>query len=590
MTTRVPGQFTGASLFRAGRHAGMALALCTLFSACTGQVGSAGPGPGDNRGPGDDPEGNGDGGNGGGGSSLDPAEAGDPPPNVEEVCDRDHAMASAPRIWRLTAEQYENTLNALVPGGATGVSNPFAGAESGLRFKNFAAVFGMPEAAADILVRASGQFAPVWMKRLATKHTCAATLNADCASKLVTDAGSQAFRRPLTGIEVTEYTQLVAARLPIDGPALAAQAALEAMLISPSFVFRSELGAGAPDAHGRVKLTPYEMASAISYTLVDGPPDAALMTAAAGGGLETAEQVRAQVVRLLGNLDSNPIAPRFLAEYFTYHEADGVFKDPVRAPYHDAEALMASTDEWMKDVLASGTPFIETLLTSNVGFVNGATAETYGVTASGDAFSRITLPADQRGGILTQPSFLVTYSAAETTDPILRGKFIARSLLCSSLPDVAPPQVPPLPDLGPDATMREKLSVHREAEPQCRVCHDLMDPLGLGLEAYDDTGRYRTEEKGRPVDATGRVVGSADQDGPFDGGIELGQRLAQSVTVEQCFVRHTFRFWMGRDELDGDACAVADAFAEYKRGDGNLRDVIASILTSDAFLYRTQGQ
>jgi hypothetical protein len=182
----------------------------------------------------------------------------------------------------------------------------------------------------------------------------------------------------------------------------------------------------------------------------------------------------------------------------------------------------------------------------------------------------VTFPASQRSGILTQPSFLSAFSEPENTDPIRRGKFIAQSLLCLGLPEQPPTAVPPLPET-PNATMREKLSVHANAAPACRACHDIMDPLGLGLEGYDDTGRFRTTEKNRPVDTRGAITGTFEIDGPFEGALELSCKLASSETVQRCLVRHGFRFWMGRNETDVDNCSLRSAVEAARASGGDLR-------------------
>src|SRR6185369_5842234 len=105
----------------------------------------------------------------------------------------------------------------------------------------------------------------------------------------------------------------------------------------------------------------------------------------------------------------------------------------------------------------------------------------------------------------------------------------------------------PLPDLGPNVTMRERLSMHSK-DPRCAACHLLMDPLGLPLEAYDHVGRFRTMENGKAIDASGTLGGSGNQDGAFMGPIELGAKLGASTTVAQCFVRQSFTYWMGRQD------------------------------------------
>jgi hypothetical protein len=146
--------------------------------------------------------------------------------------------------------------------------------------------------------------------------------------------------------------------------------------------------------------------------------------------------------------------------------------------------------------------------------------------------------------------------------------------------------IPPFKDIAPNATLRERILAH-SADPGCATCHRLMDPLGLGLEAYDDVGRYRTMFAGRPIDATGELYGTVNGDGTFKTPIELAQRLAASPVVDQCFTRHAFRYWLGRDDQPGDACSVVAANAAFDKNGGDYVELLASLFTSKAFLLRS---
>jgi len=193
----------------------------------------------------------------------------------------------------------------------------------------------------------------------------------------------------------------------------------------------------------------------------------------------------------------------------------------------------------------------------------------------------VTFPAGQRAGILTQPSFLVTYSKPDENEPVQRGRFIAERFLCQSIPVIA---IPPFAQVA-NTTLRERLRAHSSA-PECAVCHALMDPLGLGLETYDHLGRYRTTEAGKPVNTDGELYGTGNGDGPFSGPVGLAQRLAASPAVAQCLVRQSFRYWMGRLDGEGDACAVVNAQETYRKT-GDLAEILVSLFTSRSFLTRS---
>ena len=198
-------------------------------------------------------------------------------------------------------------------------------------------------------------------------------------------------------------------------------------------------------------------------------------------------------------------------------------------------------------------------------------------------------PAGQRLGILTHPSWLVSHSDAMDNHAIHRGIWIRENLLGGGIPDVPITVDAQLPD-EPQNSLRERMRVTREA--YCWSCHEKMDPLGLPFEMYNHAGLYRTEELERPVDTSGDIIdsGDSDLDGPVSNAIDMIQKLAESERVEQVFVRHAFRFWMGRNETLNDAPVLRDAHRAYADGGGSMNSLIISLLTSDAFLYRTKSE
>ena len=196
-----------------------------------------------------------------------------------------------------------------------------------------------------------------------------------------------------------------------------------------------------------------------------------------------------------------------------------------------------------------------------------------------------TAPEDQRMGILTHPSWLVSHSDAMDNHAILRGRWIRERLLGGGIPDVPITVDAMLPD-EPKNTLRERMRVTRET--YCWTCHQKMDPLGLPFEMFNHAGLYRETELGKPVDTTGEIIDSGDStlDGEVSNALELIDRLAHSTRVEQVFVRHAFRFWMGRNETINDAPVLQAAHKAYRDNDGSMKALLTSLLTSDAFLYR----
>jgi hypothetical protein len=200
-----------------------------------------------------------------------------------------------------------------------------------------------------------------------------------------------------------------------------------------------------------------------------------------------------------------------------------------------------------------------------------------------------TAPEGQRLGILTHPSWLVSHSDAMDNHAIHRGIWIRERLLGGGIPDVPITVDAQLP-AEPQNTLRERMRVTREK--YCWTCHEKMDPLGLPFEMYNHAGIFRTTELNQPVDSTGEIIDSGDPalDGPVENAIEMIRKLAESERVEQVFVRHAFRYWMGRNETLKDAPVLQEAHRAYRESGGSMNAMLTSLLTSDAFLYRKREQ
>lgn len=196
-----------------------------------------------------------------------------------------------------------------------------------------------------------------------------------------------------------------------------------------------------------------------------------------------------------------------------------------------------------------------------------------------------TAPEGERLGILTHPSWLVSHSDAMDNHAIHRGIWIRERLLGGGIPDVPITVDAQLPD-EPHHTLRERMRVTREK--YCWTCHEKMDPLGLPFEMFNHAGIYRTTEQNKAVDTSGEIIDSGDPqlDGPVANAIEMIEKLAASEHVEQVFIRHAFRFWMGRNETLNDAPVLQAAHRAYRDNNGSMNALITSLVTSDAFLYR----
>jgi hypothetical protein len=172
---------------------------------------------------------------------------------------------------------------------------------------------------------------------------------------------------------------------------------------------------------------------------------------------------------------------------------------------------------------------------------------------------------------------------------VLRAKAIRTQILCAA-PAPPPPglNVKP-PDPAPGLSTRERFAQHT-ADPFCAACHEQLDPLGFGLENYDAIGAYRSQDSGKPVDASGQLTGTRDADGPFNGGVELARHLSTSSQVRQCVTREWFEFGLGRGPEDADQCALHDAYQKFQTSQFDLRALVVALAKSTAFRNRKDAQ
>jgi hypothetical protein len=195
--------------------------------------------------------------------------------------------------------------------------------------------------------------------------------------------------------------------------------------------------------------------------------------------------------------------------------------------------------------------------------------------------------ADRRAGILTQAGVLAALAKPQFDSPVFRGLFVLQYLMCEQMPP-PPPDVPPLADPkagDPPRTTRQRQE-QSHSPPTCAACHKRIDGIGFGFEHYDAVGHWRTQDNGVPVDATGEFVGTLDMDGKFDGAVDMARKLAGSAQVRACAATQWFRYAFGRIETPDDACALAPLVDAFEASRGDMKALVVSIATSDAFRFR----
>jgi hypothetical protein len=520
-----------------------------------------------------------------GGGDSGPEDTDDP----GEPAAPDGCAFGAARIWKLSPAQQVAALQELAPGLepelARGVAETLA---TGDRvFSSEADHLEMSEPHVDELFRLADLAADYVVDDVPELVSCLEELDDGCVADHVENLVARAYRRDPSPAELDAYVAFLAAQRDAHGAGLATRQLAQAILLSPSFLYRSELGTE-PDAEV-FELTAHETAAALSFFVVDRPPDADLLEAAGRGELD-ADGIEAHTRRLLAAPEAADGIKRFVGELLRVTTLGEQPKDlelfPAWGPAL-ATDMLTEVDLYVEDVLRTGGG-VRDLVSGTRTHVNAGLAALYGLSVPPEAgFVAVELPADQpRAGLLTSAALMAQHAQPDEADPVKRGRFIRERLLCQPLPE--PPAnvnaVPPKPD-GVH-TIRELLEEVHSTDPSCVGCHQLMEPLGFPLDQFDALGQFRTQQFGLELDPSGSIVGV--DGGPFvvADARELGRALAELPEFSECLAVQVFHYAHGRAPTTDDVCALEELQLAMAATEGNLEDLIVGVTTSQFFFTR----
>lgn len=413
-----------------------------------------------------------------------------------------------------------------------------------------------------------------------------------CAREFITRFASRAYRRPATAREIDALVALY--RVGAEGASYAEGigVAIEGVLMSPGFLYVTELGdATAPAA---TRLTDHEIASQLAYLILGAPPDDALLQAAAEGQLQAADVRQQHARRLLEQPAAAAQITRMVQEWLGIDRIADTSKDSNVYPEFAGlrDAMQQEASDFIQQALYERGGTVSDLLTADWTPAQDALARMY-LNLPGDAqVARdngvVSLAPVRRRGILNQGAFLSVYAHAHETAPVLRGVAVLRRLLCFNVP--APTSlnvniVPPVQD--PSKTTRERFAIHSQ-DAACAGCHQNIDPIGFSFEWLDGMGRERDMENGHPIDSSANLMAGLSVDGMYTDSAALSEKIAQSPELVECFARRLFHSAAASDTLGG---AVEDTFlaevaalAPTERG--KLQEVILAFVGSDLFVQR----
>lgn len=421
-----------------------------------------------------------------------------------------------------------------------------------------------------------------------------------CDRQIVSHLARLAYRRPVTQAEVDQLMKHVArARLRGDSFEDQMVVAIEAMLVSPNFLFRIEKDPPAakvirtastvPAAPQSYALNDYDLASRLSYFLWSSIPDDELLRVAGHGTLRRPDVLTAQTRRMLKDPKINRLVENFGGQWLQFRALESHQPDFYKFPLWDNYLRISATKEtelFFENIIAQDRPITD-FLDADYTFVNQYLADFYGMhDVKGTEFRRVSLAGTPRRGVLGQVSVLTASSYGNRTSVVLRGKWILENLL-NAPPPPPPPNVPDLDQakVSEDATLRQRMEVHR-ANAVCASCHSKMDPLGFGLENFDAIGSWRDKDGKSPIDATGTLPNGRS----FNGPVELAQMLSsQKDAFAQCLTEKMLTFALGRGLEPADRLEVKKIAARVEASDYKFSSVVLGIVKSSPFEMRDRS-
>jgi mono/diheme cytochrome c family protein len=476
-------------------------------------------------------------------------------------------------------------------GGVAAIPWPVDLRLSGARVKRFDVRVNRPEVSKLIV---GGPYQPTGRGDTSSRRTIFVcrpeqpAQEAACARTILTTLAHRAFRRPVTSADIQPlYAFYQRGRANGDFES-GIQAAIEAMLVSPEFLFRIERdGAETGRAH---HISDVELASRLSFFLWSTIPDAELLDLAEHGRLKDPAIAEHQVRRMLDDPRADALVSNFAGQWLHLRNVETVKPDPVIFPFDEAlrQSFVTETALFVSSIFRENRSLLD-LLSADYTFVNQRLAEHYGIPrVYGSQFRRVTLTDVNRHGLLGQGSVLTVTSYPNRTSVVQRGKWILENLL-GTPPPPPPPDVPELKAAphGKVLSMREQMQVHR-ANAVCAACHARMDPIGFALENYDAVGRWRGEDAGAPIDASGKLPDGTEFHGPAG----LSQLLLTKYRDDfvQTATEKLLTYALGRGVEYYDYPTIRSITRDAARDNYRISSWILAIVKSTPFQMRRASE
>ena len=407
-----------------------------------------------------------------------------------------------------------------------------------------------------------------------------------CAESILTDFATQAYRRPVTGVDVASLMKFYDEGASEEGFEAGVGAGMQAVLVSPEFLFRLERMPEGTREGQIYRVSDVDLATRLSFFLWDAAPDEELLGVAASGRLSDPSTLEQQVGRMLKDSRSEALATRFAHLWLRLQDVARVQPEAYFFPDFSAQlsdAMVRETELLIQNLVQEDRSLLE-LFNADYTFLNERLAQHYGIEGIlGDEFRRVTYPNDQRRGILGHASVLKLTSMADRTSPVLRGKWVMEVLM-GTPPPPPPPNVPAF-EASPDAgggrrlTTRERMEAH-SAAPVCASCHNFIDPIGLALDHFDATGKVRIRENMAPLDTRGIFYDGTPISNPSE---LVAALLKRPIPLVRNFTENLLSYAIGRPTEYFDQPTVRAVVGAAEANDYKMSSLVMGIVESDVF-------
>jgi len=500
---------------------------------------------------------------------------------------------------RLNRQEYDNTVRDLL-GVDHNHSKVFPVDDSGYGFDNIGDVLTVSPVLMEKYMNAAEDIVGIVMARrgrsfdpnkhpqiFQCRHSSRKLHVHECAKVTLEHFAMRAYRRPVSSSEMRDLMRLVKlAEDEGDSIEVGIALGLQAILVSPNFLFRIERNPSPLDVNSIRFINDYELASRLSYFLWSSMPDDELYKLAEKNILHKPKVLEEQVVRMIADEKSNAFVDNFAGQWLQLRNVSLVAREKKRYPDFNMslrKSMRRESEMFFKTILQDNKSILN-FLDSDFTFVNEVLAKHYGIEGiTGEELQRVKLEGDQRGGVLTQASVLTITSRYTRTSPVLRGAWIMENILGTE-PAPPPPDTPSIQDTARKVkgTFRQKIESHRD-NPACISCHERMDPLGFAFENYDAIGKWRTTEKNLPLDSTGVLPTGED----FEGSKQLRAIiLANPDDFVRCFTEKMLTYALGRGVEAYDRPVVMDIAEKLADNEYRFQYLVQQIVTSVPFQMR----